>query len=126
MEERHANLMGELSTIALATDGSSCSDGAVKEAMFFCRSCGARLIVLNIIEIDSGSESGVSSHSIHSSQRREAKEYIENIEKQAAKNGIPCEVVIETSYQPDKTIVELADKYQADLIIMGRHGKKAC
>ena len=25
MTERHANLMGELTTIALATDGSSCS-----------------------------------------------------------------------------------------------------
>lgn len=124
MDERHANLMGELSTIVLATDGSSCSDGAVKEAIFFSRSCGARLIVLNIIEIDSGSESGVSSHSIYSSQRREAKEYIEDIEKQAVENSIHCEVVIETSFQPDKTIVELADKYQADLIIMGRHGKK--
>ncbi len=124
MTERHANLMGELTTIALATDGSSCSDGAVKEAIFFSRSCGARLIVLNIIGIDSGSESGVSSHSIYSSQRREAKEYIENIKKQASESAIPCEIVIETSYQPDKTIVELADKYQADLIIMGRHGKK--
>lgn len=124
MIERHANLIGELTTIALATDGTSCSDGAVKEALFFSRSCGARLVVLNIIGIDSDSESGVSSHAIYSFQHREAKEYLENIEKQAAENGIPCEIVIEKSYQPDKTIVELADKYQADLIIMGCHGKK--
>lgn len=124
MVERHANLMGELTTIALATDGSSCSDGAVKEAIFFSRSCGARLIILNIIEIDTGSESGVASHAIYSSQRQKAKKYIENIEKQATENGIPCEVVIEKCFQPDKTIVELADKYQADLIIMGRHGNK--
>ena len=62
MIERHANLMGELTTIALATDGSSCSDGAIKEAIFFSRNCGARLVVLNIIAVDSGSESGVSSH----------------------------------------------------------------
>ena len=124
MIERHANLMGELTTIVLATDGSRCSDGAVKEALFFSRSCGARLIVLNIIGIDSGLESGVSLHATYSSQRRKAKEYLETIEKQATESGIPCEVVIEKSYQPDKTIVELADKYQADLIIMGRHGKK--
>ena len=35
MVERYANLMGELTTIALATDGSSYNDGAVKEAIFF-------------------------------------------------------------------------------------------
>ncbi len=124
MTERHANLMGELTTIALATDGSSYSEGAVKEAIFFSRVCGARLIVLNIIGIDSETESAVSSHTTYSSQRSEAVEFIQNIEKQAAENGIPCEIRIEKSYQPDKTIVELADQYQADLIIMGRHGQK--
>lgn len=125
MVERHANLMGELTTIALATDGSSYSDGAVKEAIFFSRLCGARLIILNIIDIDTGSESGAASSATYASQYREAKKYIENIEKQAVENGIPCVVVIEKSFQPDKTIVELADKYQADLIIMGRHGNKS-
>ena len=124
MTERNANLIGDLTTIALATDGSSCSDGAVKEAIFFSRSCGARLIVLNILGVDSESESGISSHATYTSQRREAKEYIDNIAEQAAENGIPCEVVVEKSFQPDKTIVELADKYQADLIVMGCHGKK--
>jgi nucleotide-binding universal stress UspA family protein len=125
MVERYANLMGELTTIALATDGSSYNDGAVKEAIFFSRLCGARLIILNIIDIDTGSESGAASSATYASQYREAKKYIENIEKQATENGIPCVVVIEKSFQPDKTIVELADKYQADLIIMGRHGNKS-
>jgi len=125
MVERYANLMGELTTIALATDGSSYNDGAVKEAIFFSRLCGARLIILNIIDIDTGSESGAASSAIYASQYREAKKYIENIEKEAIENGIPCVVVIEKSFQPDKTIVELADKYQADLIIMGRHGSKS-
>lgn len=125
MVERHANLMGELTTIALATDGSSYSDGAVKEAIFFSCLCGARLIILNIIDIDTGSESGYPSSVTYASQYREAKKYIENIEKQATENGIPYVVVIEKSFQPDKTIVELADKYQADLIIMGRHGSKS-
>ena len=124
MIERHANLMGELTTIALATDGSSCSDGAIKEAIFFSRICGARLVVINIIAVYQGSESAISSHATHLVQHPEAIKYIENIKKQAAENGIPCEIVIETSYQPDKSIVEIADKYQADLIIMGRHGKK--
>jgi len=124
MTERHANLMGELTTIALATDGSGCCEGAVKEAIFFSRVCGARLIVLNIIGVGSESESGVSSHATYTSERREAIKFLENIERLAAINDIPYETVIEKSFQPDKTIVELADKYQADLIIMGRHGER--
>lgn len=124
MIERHANLMGELTTIALATDGSNFSDGAIKEAIFFSRCCGARLVVINVIAVDPESESAILSDSTYLDQRREAIKYIEKIKKQAAENGIPCETVIEMSYQPDKSIVELADKYQADLIIMGRHGEK--
>jgi len=124
MIERHANLMGELTTIALATDGSNFSDGAIKEAIFFSRNCGARLVVINIIAVDPENESAILSHATYLDQRREAIKYIEKIKKQAAENGIPCETVIEMSYQPDKSIVELSDKYQADLIIMGRHGEK--
>jgi nucleotide-binding universal stress UspA family protein len=125
MAERHANLMGELTTIALATDGSRYSDGAVKEAIFFSQFCGARLIIINIIGIDIESESGAALSATYASQYQEAKKYIENIKNQATENGIPCEVVIEKSFQPDKSIVEIADKYQADLIIMGRHGNKS-
>jgi nucleotide-binding universal stress UspA family protein len=122
MTDHITHLMGELNTIVLATDGSSYSDSAVQEAIFFGQSCGAKLIVLNVISIDA--ESGTSAHSIISSKRRETKEYINNIEKMAADSGITCEVVIEDSYQPDKTIVDVAHKYEADVIIMGRHGKK--
>jgi nucleotide-binding universal stress UspA family protein len=118
MIERHANLMGKLTTIALATDGSSWSDGAIKEAIFFSHNCGAKLVVINIIAVDSEPESGVASHSSYSVQHNEAIKFIE-IKKQATENGIPCEIVIEKSYQPDKSIVEIADKYQAYLIING-------
>lgn len=122
MTDNITHLMGELNTIVLATDGSSYSDCAVQEAIFLGQSCGAKLIVLNVIGIDT--ESATSAHSISSSKRRETKEYIDNIEKIAADSGITCKVVIENSYQPDKAIVDVAHKYEADVIIMGRHGKK--
>ncbi|WLE98855.1 MAG: universal stress protein [Candidatus Electrothrix communis] len=108
--------------IALATDGSSYNDGAVQEAIFLAQACGAKIVVLNVIPIDSGSATAI--HSSAAAIRQETKDYMDNIGKLADDNGITCEIIIEESYQPDKTIVELAYKHKADLLIMGRHGKQ--
>jgi nucleotide-binding universal stress UspA family protein len=114
--------MGEVETIALATDGSEFSDGAVQEAIFFSQACGAKLVVLNVIAIDT--ESATTAHAISATTQDEIKEYIDNIKKMAADNDIDCQVIIEESYQPDKTIVELAQLHNADVLIMGRHGRR--
>ncbi|MCI5141802.1 MAG: universal stress protein [Candidatus Electrothrix sp. ATG1] len=108
--------------IALATDGSAYNNGAVQEAIFLAQSCGAKIVVLNVITIDSGSATAI--HSSVAAARQETKDYLANIRKLADDNGITCEVVIEESYQPDKTIVELAYKHHADILIMGRHGRR--
>lgn len=122
MTEDNTYLMGEVKTIALATDGSDFSDGAVQEAIFFGQACGAKLVVLNVIGIDT--ETAISAHATSATMRQEISEYIDNIVKMATDNGIECEVVVEESYQPDKTIVELARQHKADVLIMGRHGRR--
>ncbi len=122
MTKQSTQLMGEVEIIALATDGSSFSDGAVQEAIFFGQACGAKIVILNVIGIDT--ETATSAHSTSASHRSETKEYIENIVKMAKDSDIECEVVIEESYQPDKAIVELSYKHNADVIIMGRHGRR--
>ncbi|HIP40691.1 MAG TPA: universal stress protein [Desulfocapsa sulfexigens] len=93
-----------------------------RKLFFFSQACGARIVVLNVINIDN--ESATSAHAVSTSTRGRTKEYIENIKKMAADNDIECKVIIEESYQPDKTIVDLAYQNNADLIIMGRHGRK--
>ncbi|MCI5210962.1 MAG: universal stress protein [Candidatus Electrothrix sp. ATG2] len=115
-------VMNKSEVIALATDGSSYNDGAVQEAIFLAQACGAKIVVLNVIPIDSGSATAI--HSSAAAIRQETKDYMDNIRKLADDNGITCEIIIEESYQPDKTIVELAYKHKADLLIMGRHGKQ--
>jgi nucleotide-binding universal stress UspA family protein len=47
-----------------------------------------------------------------------------NIEKMAKDYDIDCSIVVVESYQPDKTIIDEAWKQKADVIIMGRHGKR--
>ncbi|XOF32765.1 MAG: universal stress protein [Candidatus Electrothrix sp. YB6] len=115
-------VMNKSEIIALATDGSSYTDGAVQEAVFLAQACGAKIIVLNVIAIDSESATGV--HATSAAMHRESREYMDKIRKLADDNGIACEFAVEESYRPDKTIVELAYKHHADILIMGRHGRQ--
>ncbi len=118
----NTQVMNKSKVIALATDGSSYTDGAVQETIFLAQACGAKIVVLNVIPIDSGSATAI--HSSAAAMRQETKEYMDNIRKLADDNELACEVIVEESYQPDKTIVELAYKHNADLLIMGRHGRQ--
>ncbi len=122
MTENNIQLMGQVNTIALATDGSEFNDGAAQETIFFAQACGAKIVVLHVIGIDSESATGVHASSV--AVRQEVKDYIDNIKRMANDNNLDCEVVVEESYQPDKTIVELACRHDADILIMGRHGRK--
>ncbi len=125
MTENSTHPMGKIKTIALATDGSDYSDGAVQEALFFAQACGAKLVVLNVIGIDTELASqATGAYAVAATMRGETQEYIGNVKKMAVDMGIECEVVVEESYQPDKAIVELARQHKADVIVMGRHGKK--
>jgi nucleotide-binding universal stress UspA family protein len=117
--------MGKIKTIALATDGSGYTDGAVQEAIFFAQACGAKLVILNVIGIDTEiAAQATAAYATTSTIREGTQEYIDNVRKMAIDNDIECEVVIEESYQPDKTIVELSRQHKADVIIMGRHGRR--
>lgn len=119
---KDTQLLGEINTIALATDGSDFSDGAVQEAIFMGQEYGANLVVIHVIPITT--ETATLAHASSASVRIKAKNYIQNILQMTADNGIDCKVLFEESYQPDKTIVELAYQENADVILMGRHGEK--
>ena len=93
-----------------------------RRQFFWPRHAGAKIVVLNVIPIDSASATAI--HSSASAIRQETKDYMDNIRKLADDNELVCEVIFEESYQPDKTIVELAYKHNADVLIMGRHGKQ--
>jgi nucleotide-binding universal stress UspA family protein len=121
MTDMSGQLIGRAEVIALATDGSSCTDGAVQEAIFLAQTCGAQLIVLHVIPIDS--ESAMGAQAFSEGVRDEISGHIDSIEKMAKDANRPCKVLIEESYQPDKTIVERAWQEKADILVMGRHGR---
>ncbi|CAK8714882.1 Nucleotide-binding universal stress protein, UspA family [Candidatus Electrothrix laxa] len=123
MTEHDTRLIGEAEVIALATDGSSYTDGAVQETIFLAQGCGAKIVVLNVIAVDSASVTGLRTSSMNVPQ--DVTDYLDNIKKMAADSGIECDIVVEESYyRPEKTLVDLAYKHNADVLIMGRHGKR--
>lgn len=123
MTEKSGQLIGRAEVIALATDGSSYTDGAAQEAIFLAQACGAKLVVLHVIPIDAESEFGAGILSTVESLSEEISSHVDKILKMAKDANVVCEAFVEESYQPDKTIVELALREKADILIMGRHGR---
>ncbi|MEN8189217.1 MAG: universal stress protein [Thermodesulfobacteriota bacterium] len=122
MNDYRAKLFGEVETILLTTDASDFSAGGVQEAIFFSQACGAKLVVLHVIEIKT--EAATAAHSSVALKRQEAEAHLAEIEKMAKDSDIDCSIVVSESYQPDRTIIDEAWKANADVIIMGRHGRR--
>ena len=121
MNRFSTSLLGEARTILLATDGSHFSDGALQEAIFFSQACAARLIVLHVVKLDV--ESLKSANARVTRKRGEIAPYMEDIRKMARDSGVECETVVVGSSVPEHAIVEQARMRDADVILMGRHGR---
>lgn len=121
MNRFSTSLLGEAKTLLLATDGSHFSDGALQEAIFFSQACAARLIVLYVVKIDV--ESLKSANSKVTRNQQEIAPYFEGVRKMAKDSGVECETVVVGSSVPEHAIVEQARMRNADVILMGRHGK---
>ncbi len=114
-------MLGEIETIALATDGTKFGAGAEREALFLCKTWKARLLILHVITVDT--ELATSAHAESATLHREIKEYIRRLEEEATAENIASKTIIQQSYMPEKTIIELAQKNGADMIVTGRHGR---
>ncbi|ACU90550.1 universal stress protein [Desulfomicrobium baculatum] len=121
MNRFSTSLLGEAKTLLLATDGSHFSDGALQEAIFFGQACAARLIVLHVVKVDV--ESLKSANAKVTRKQQEIAPYLEDVRKMARDSGVECETVVVGSSVPEHAIVEQARMREADVIIMGRHGR---
>jgi nucleotide-binding universal stress UspA family protein len=121
MNRFSTSLLGEAKTLLLATDGSPFSDGALQEAIFFGQACAARLIVLHVVKVDV--ESLKSANAKVTRKQQEIAPYLEDVRKMARDSGVECETVVVGSSVPEHAIVEQARMREADVIIMGRHGR---
>ncbi|MBF0538839.1 MAG: universal stress protein [Nitrospirae bacterium] len=114
------NLMGDLKSILLATDGSDFSRGAIREAISFARACKTILTVLRVLEYNPEFETGGGRYV--EEMERAAKEHFDYIRGMASEENVECEIIVRRSVQAYESIVEEATRQKADVIVMGRRG----
>jgi len=94
--------------ILIATDGSKYSDAAALEAISIAKRCGSDLIALSVTTKDKDLLS--------------AKKSVEKISQIAEREGLKSKTLTPRG-TPSNVIVETAEKKNADVIVVGSHGK---
>jgi nucleotide-binding universal stress UspA family protein len=113
---------GRFEKILLATDGSEFSQGAIRLALAMAQKCGARLVLMSTVitndEIDT-----VAPQLIEKAERT-AKAHLDAVAADAGRAGVECETLVRHGYEPSREIVAAAEDVKADVIVMGRRGRR--
>ncbi|MEW5770907.1 MAG: TSUP family transporter [Pseudomonadota bacterium] len=112
--------MARFERILLATDGSEFSTGAERVAVSLARRHGARLSILGVAVYNP--MYGSSAPELEREATEQARRNVERAARQA--EGIDSEVVVRQAADPYKGIVEAAEACRADVIVMGRRGRR--
>lgn len=112
---------GRIQTVLLATDLSPISDGAAAQAIDLCGSLGARLLVVNVIDVRQKFGRQLL-HGTRASRidqlRTERERQLMAVVGQARAMGIDANFLV-WSGEPGQSIVSAADAEQADLVVVG-------
>ncbi len=114
------NPSGRFERILLATDGSEYSAGAIRIAIDLARRNRAKLYIASIAVYSpeyATSVPGIELAALDLARRNVAS-------AAEAASGVDHEVVIAEAEDPWRGIVEAAEEYRADVIVMGRRGKR--
>jgi nucleotide-binding universal stress UspA family protein len=107
--------------LLLATDGSSFSEGAIREAIQLAKQCSSTLSALSVIETNPEYET-IAPQLLERSEKA-AREHLETVKAQAKKEGVDCATSILEGEDSYNYIAEEALKSKASMIILGRRGR---
>ena len=123
MPESQLSPVGRIDKILLATDGSNYSAGAERVAIDMCARGGAELMVMTAV-IGKGDTAGWLGPQADKTVEDELAKHLEEIKAAAEEKGVTCTTMIESGSDPYEVIVETSKKTVADMIIMGRRGRR--
>lgn len=112
----------DLNKIMIATDGSDEGDKALAEAVGLARSCGTSLTVVSVVETNP-EYSALAPKAIEKADA-DAKGFLDAAKERAQNEGVECETVSLHGQDVAGLLVAQAEKIGADMIVMGRHGRK--
>jgi len=122
---RAANI--EFKRIVVATDGSKYSDAAVSEAIGISKRCGSTLTAISVIHSEGSTpfdivHTEMMKQDIAEKELKMAECIIRDCKEASEKEGVSVTGLI-YSGKPFETIIETAKEKQADLIVVGTHGR---
>jgi nucleotide-binding universal stress UspA family protein len=114
--------VGRFEKVLLATDGSEFSAGATRVALEMSKKCEAELTTMSMVLIGADGE-GNPVEILHKAEA-EARGILERVKTEAMRQGYQTRTELRQGSQPYKEIVRLADDLRADVIVMGRRGRR--
>jgi nucleotide-binding universal stress UspA family protein len=119
--------MKQFQRIMVATDLSPTSEPAIREAIALAKENGAELLFAHAYEIPGVIGVHSVSAGFYAQWERDVRESVENrlqkLVERAAKEGLHAEPVV-LAGQPYEEIAKAAKTREADLVVMGTHGRK--
>lgn len=112
--------MGDLKSVVLATDGSEHSEGAIKEAIYIAKNCGAKLSVLQVLQVNP--EFATEGLEYVEKMEISCRIHFDHIRDLSAEENVEIESVCRRTDKPHEIIIEEANNRNADIIVMGRRG----
>jgi nucleotide-binding universal stress UspA family protein len=111
-----------ISTIAVGTDGSATASKAVEMAAEMARRFDARLVLVSAYRDPAAGSSGkVDELEFAWNPAARVREILARTERELKRKGIDC-VTRTGKGNPAKTLVELAEKCDADVLVIGNKG----
>jgi nucleotide-binding universal stress UspA family protein len=109
--------------IVLAVDGSEVSKNAAKHAIALAKSTGGKLIAVHVIPpFDVTDIESFKPDTIMKGLRAEGEKILSEVKGLASKEGVQIDTRVEDGI-PYERICEVAEESDADLIVMGSHGR---
>jgi nucleotide-binding universal stress UspA family protein len=120
-----------ISTILVPTDGSKAAKKAGEVAIDLAKQLNATVIILSIVDrralISIGETAvleAVSEAEVEAKLKNAAEEYIKEMAKLCHESGVQLKALIGRGH-PVEEIIREAQQANADLIVMGSHGRSA-
>ena len=111
-----------ISTIAVGTDGTATAKEAVRQAAGIARQFGARLYLLSVFDDSPGGSAGEDIElQWASNPAARVRSILERLAEDLNLEGIETETRAAEG-DPGKTLVQLAEECEADLLVIGNKG----
>jgi nucleotide-binding universal stress UspA family protein len=113
---------GRFERILLASDGSEYCADAERVALAMTEKCGGTLQITSVVITNPAAESVAPE--LMQAAEQETRALLDRLHAEAVKRGISSETILRRGLEPHVEIVAAAEKSSADVIVMGRRGKR--